>query len=99
MATLPLGRRTAQRGVVSVPVGRKFDVTAPVDVSISISANAAGDALLGSVAFAMLKGGTTYTFLIPASSPPQFLSGLTTDPNGDTTPTQLDFADKGPSNI
>lgn len=88
------------RGVVSVPVGRAFAISSPVDCSVSISTNPSGDSTLGSVAFAMLKGGNPPTICrIPAGSPPVFLSGTTTDANGDVTPTQLTFIDSGASGI
>lgn len=97
--SLALGHTTPNRGSISVPVGRKFAVQAPVDCWISISAVAAGDAALNDFHFALIKGGLPYVFLIPAASGPVFLSGLSTDPNGDTTPTQLTFIDSGTSGI
>lgn len=88
------------RGVVSVPVGRKFALASPVDCWVSISTNAAGDANLGDFHFAKLTGGAPPTvYFIPAGSPPAFLSGATTDANGDTVPTQLTFIDSGVSGI
>lgn len=97
--SLALGHTPANRGAITVPVGRKFAIQAPVDCWISISAAAAGDALLNDCHYAWIKGGIPYVFLIPAASGPVFLSGLTTDPNGDTTPTQLTFIDSGASGI
>jgi hypothetical protein len=94
---LACGHTPATRGVISVPVGRKFAIQAPVDCWISISTNAAGDATLSDFHYAWIKGGTVYVFLIPAASPPVFLSGVTTDPNGDVAPTQLTFIDSGAS--
>lgn len=88
------------RGVISVPVGRKFAISSPVDCVVSISSNASGDASLGDVTFATLKGGAPPVIcFIPAASPPQFLSGQTTDPNGDSAPTALTFIDSGASGI
>jgi len=92
-----MGHTAANRGSISVPVGRKFAITSPVACSVSISTTP--DASLGSVQFAELNAGTVYVFLIPAGSPPVFLSGVTTDPNGDTVPTQLTFIDSGASGI
>jgi hypothetical protein len=92
-----MGHTAANRGSVSVPVGRKFALTSPVACSVSIST--APDAVLGSVLFAQLSAGIVYVFYIPAGSPPVFLSGLTTDPNGDSVPTQLTFIDSGASGI
>lgn len=96
---LNCGHTVGTRGVISVPVGRKFAISAPVDCWVSISTNAAGDALLGNVQFAWILAGKVYVFLIPAASPPVFLSGMTTDPNGDVTPTALTFIDSGVSGI
>lgn len=96
---LACGHSNASRGVISVPVGRKFAIQAPVDCWISISANAAGDALLVNFQFAWILAGKVYVFLIPAASAPQFLSGLTTDANGDSSPTALTFIDSGTSGI
>lgn len=96
---LGCGHTPANRGVISVPVGRKFAIQAPVDCWISISSNASGDALERDFHYGWIKANVPYVFLIPAASPPQFLSGVTTDPNGDTTPTQLIFIDSGSSGI
>lgn len=96
---LACGHTPANRGVISVPVGRKFAISAPVDCWISISSNAGGDANLSDFRFALIKAGTVYVFLIQGAAPPQFLSGLTIDPNGDTTPTNVTFIDSGASNI
>lgn len=83
------------RGVASVPVGRKFAVIASgFDVWISISANAAGDAARH-CGFALTKVGVPYIAFIGTGSPPQFISGVTTDPNGDVTPTTLTYIDSG----
>jgi hypothetical protein len=97
--SLACGHTPANRGVISVPVGRKFAIQAPVDCWISISTNATGDAVLSNCVFAWILGGKVYVFLVPAASAPVFLSGLTTDPNGDVTPTQLVFIDSGASGI
>lgn len=97
--SLACGHTPANRGVISVPVGRKFAIQAPADCWISISTNASGDAAQGDFHYAWIKGAIPYVFLIPAGSPPVFLSGVTTDPNGDTTPTQLIFIDSGASGI
>jgi hypothetical protein len=96
---LACGHTTPNRGVISIPVGRKFAVSAPVDCWISISTSATGDALLSDFHFAWIKGGTVYVFIIPLGSPPVFLSGMTTDTNGDTVPTPLTFIDSGASGI
>jgi hypothetical protein len=97
--SLALGHTPANRGVISVPVGRMFAISAPIDCWISISTNAGGDALLSNYQFAWILAGKVYTFLIPAASGSAFLSGLTTALNGDTTPTQLTFIDSGASGI
>jgi hypothetical protein len=96
---LNCGHTPANRGVISVPVGRKFAVTAPVDCWVSISTNAGGDALLNDFRYAWIVGGRVYVFYIPAGSPAVFLSGMTTDLNGDVTPTALTFIDSGASGI
>jgi|SoimicMinimDraft_17_1059745.scaffolds.fasta_scaffold330979_1 hypothetical protein len=96
---LACGHTTPNRGVISIPVGRKFAITAPVDCWISISTAATGDALLSDFHFAWIRGGIVYVFIIPLGSPPVFLSGLTVDPNGDVAPTQLTFIDSGASPI
>jgi hypothetical protein len=96
---LNCGHTPANRGVISVPVGRKFAIQAPVDCWISISTNASGDATIGSYRYAWITGGKVYVFYIEALSPPVFLSGLTTDPNGDSVPTPLTFIDSGASGI
>lgn len=84
-------------GAISVPVGRKWAVSSPVDCWISISSAAAGDAALRDYHYAFLPAGRVQVHLIPAASPPQFLSGITTDPNGDVSPTPLTFIDSGAS--
>ncbi len=94
---LALGHTPANRGSVSVPVGRKFAITAPVDCWISI--DSAPNALERDFRFAWIKAGVPYVFLIQAASGPVFLSGVTTDPNGDSVPTQLTFIDSGASGI
>ena len=94
---LNCGHSAANRGSISVPVGRKFAVSAPVKCTVSISSTP--DASLGSVQFAEIEANTVYVFLIPAASGPVFLSGVTTDPNGDTVPTALTFIDSGASGI
>lgn len=95
--SLACGHTPANRGVISVPVGRKFAIIAPVDCAVSI--NTTGDAILGSVIPALMKAGLTYICYVPAASGAVFLSGITTDPNGDVTPTQLTFIDSGASGI
>lgn len=94
-----MGHTPGNRGVTPVPVGRKFALVSPVDCSVSISANPTGDALLNNFGFAKLVANVPYVAFIPAAFPPQFLSGITTDQNGDTTPTQLTFIDSGASGI
>jgi hypothetical protein len=96
---MALGIPRHGRGVISVPVGRKFAIQSPVDCAVSISPSAAGDASVGDVTYAQIIAGKAYVFFIPAAAPPQFLSGQTTDPNGDTSPTQLTFIDSGASGI
>lgn len=97
MSVLGLGHRAATRGVVSVPAGRLFQVTPAFDVWISVSA--AGDALERDFHFALLKANKTYSVILPAAGGPYVLSGVTTDPNGDASPTQLTYVDGGPSGI
>lgn len=97
--SLAIGHTAPNRGSISVPVGRKFAISAPVDCWISISAAAVGDAALNDCHFALIKGGLAYVFLIPAASGPVFLSGLSADPNSDSVPTQLTFIDSGTSGI
>jgi len=70
-----------------------------VDCWISISPNAAGDAAIGDFRYGWIKAGIPYVFFVQAGAPPQFLSALTTDPNGDLTPTQVTFIDSGASGI
>jgi len=95
--SLAVGHTVANRGSVSVPVGRKFAISAPVDCAISI--NTVADAILGSTVPAQIKANVVYVCLIPAASGPVVLSGLTTDPNGDVVPTQITFIDSGASGI
>lgn len=92
-----MGHSAANRGSISVPVGRKFLIQSPVDCSVSIDTVA--NAVLGSAVPAQLKAGIGYLCFIPAGSPAVVLSGVTTDPNGDTSPTQLTFIDSGTSGI
>ncbi len=96
---LSCGHTAANRGVIPVPVGRKFAIQAPIDCWISISINASGDAMLNDFHFAWIKASIPYVFFIQAASPPVFLSAMTTDPGGDTTPTQVTFVDSGASGI
>jgi hypothetical protein len=96
---LACGHTAPNRGVISVPVGRKFAISAPVDCWISISTSASGDAALSDFHYAWIRGGVTYVYVIPSTSPPVFLSGMTTDLNGDVVPTQLTFIDSGASPI
>lgn len=95
--SLALGHTQGQRGSISVPVGRRFAISAPVDCWISISDTA--DAKLGDCRYAWITAGKVYVYLIPSTSGPVFLSGLTVDANGDSSPTQLTFIDSGASGI
>lgn len=97
--SLGLGHSPGNRGVTPVTPGRRYDVSAPVDCWISVSPNASGDAQLNNFRYAWLKGGKTCAVYIPAAAGAQFLSGITTDANGDSVPTQLTFTDVGASNI
>jgi hypothetical protein len=97
--SMGVGHTGQNRGVTPVPVGRRFAISAPVDCWISIGSNASGDASEHDFHHAWILGGKVYVFLIPAASPPQFLSGVTTDPNGDLAPTQITFVDSGASGI
>lgn len=99
MSTLNLGHRPAQRGVVAVAAGRMFQVTPPVDVWLRIDGVPGGTALEGDFKCAFLQGGKTYTCQLPAAGGPYFLSGVTTDANGDITPTPLNYVDAGASGI
>jgi len=97
---LACGHSAANRGVISVPVGRKFAIQAAgFDCWIDIGTNPAGNALLDNYSFGLIKAGVPYVFFVQAASPPVFLSGLSKDPNADTTPTQVTFIDSGASGI
>ncbi len=97
---LACGHTPANRGVVSVPVGRKFAIQAAgFDCWIDIGTNPAGNAVIGNYSYGLVKAGVPYVFFVQAASAPVFLSGVTTDPNGDVTPTQLTFIDSGTSGI
>jgi hypothetical protein len=97
---LSCGHSVANRGVISVPVGRKFAIQAAAfDCWIHIGTNAAGDAVLNDYRFGLVKAGIPYVFFVQAASPPTFLSGVSTDPNADVSPTQLTFIDSGASGI
>ena len=79
-------------------VGRKWAIQAAgFDCWISISATA--DVLLNDFRFSLIKAGVLYVEFIQAASGAVFLSALSTDPNADTTPTQITFIDSGASGI
>ena len=97
MSTVAVGHTTPNRGVTPIVTGRQYDISAPVDCWISISPIGGGDAVLHDFHFMWLKAGVTYRQFIPVGATPQFLSGLTTDTNGDAVPTTVTFVDQGAS--
>lgn len=83
--------RTGRAVVVTTP-NRKWAVSSPIDCWISLGSNPAGDAA-GTYQFAKIHAGGVYIF--QSTAPDIFLSGQTTDVNGDTVPTPLTFIDSG----
>ncbi len=95
---LACGHSVANRGSISVAVGRKWAIQAAgFDCWISISA--APDVVLNDYRFSLIKAGVLYVEFVQAASGPVFLSALSTDPNADVTPTQVTFIDSGASGI
>ena len=95
---LACGHTPANRGSISVAVGRKWAIQASgSDCWISISDTP--DVLLNDFRFSLIKAGVFYIEYIQAASGPMFLSALSMDPNADVTPTQITFIDSGASGI
>lgn len=95
---LSCGHSVANRGAISVAVGRKWAIQAAAfDCWISISTTP--DVVLNDFHFSKILAGTLYIEFVQAASGPVFLSALSTDPNADVTPTQITFIDSGSSGI
>lgn len=95
---LACGHTPANRGSISVAIGRKWAIQAAgFDCWISIASTP--DVLLNDFRFSLIKAGVLYVEFIQAASGTVFLSALSTDPNADVTPTQITFIDSGASGI
>lgn len=95
---LACGHSTANRGAISVAVGRKWAIQA-AGFDCWISINTVADVLLNDFRFSKILAGVLYVEFVQAASGPVFLSALSTDPNADVTPTQITFIDSGSSGI
>lgn len=85
--------RTGRSVVALAPPNRIYSFVSPVDCWISISSNPAGDAAANHRS-ARLTAGFPYEFV--AVTPELFLSGQTTDANGDVVNVALTYTNVRP---